>query len=126
MIQKYTKKPVTIEAIQLLDTEKSIAEAVEFVFHVGMETSVVGHHGTIQAVKTEGGFTIPTLEGDMKASFGDFIIKGVKGEFYPCKPDIFYATYNGPVKVLWNHTTGEYDPEYLKQQDSIEKQLNKK
>ena len=34
-----------------------------------------------------------TLEGYMKASFGDYIIKGVKGEFYPCKPDIFQATY---------------------------------
>jgi hypothetical protein len=46
---------------------------------------------------------------------GDFIIRGVKGEFYPCKPDIFYATYDGPIKVLWNHTTGEYDQEYLNQ-----------
>ena len=36
---------------------------------------------------------IPTLEGDMKAVVGDFIIKGVKGEFYPCKPDIFEMTY---------------------------------
>ena len=45
---------------------------------------------------------------------GDFIIKGIKGEFYPCKPDIFYASYNGPTKVLWDHNTGEYDEEYLK------------
>jgi hypothetical protein len=36
---------------------------------------------------------IPTLEGDMNASVGDYIIKGVQGEFYPCKPDIFEATY---------------------------------
>lgn len=36
---------------------------------------------------------IPTLEGDMKASLGDYIIKGVQGEFYPCKPEIFEATY---------------------------------
>lgn len=36
---------------------------------------------------------IPTLEGDMKALPGDYIIKGVKGEFYPCKPDIFELTY---------------------------------
>ena len=36
---------------------------------------------------------IPTLEGDMKAVVGDYIIKGVKGEFYPCKPDIFEMTY---------------------------------
>lgn len=37
--------------------------------------------------------TIKTLEGDMVASIGDYIIKGVKGEFYPCKPDIFKQTY---------------------------------
>ena len=36
---------------------------------------------------------IPTLEGVMRAGFGDYIIRGVKGEFYPCKPDIFLATY---------------------------------
>jgi hypothetical protein len=90
---KFRKKPVEIEAIQLLDTDESIAKAVEFVFHIGMETSVIGHHGTIRAVRMEGGFTIPTLEGDMTASFGDYIIKGVKGEFYPCKPDIFEMTY---------------------------------
>jgi hypothetical protein len=36
---------------------------------------------------------IPTLEGQMEARVGDYIIKGVKGEFYPCKPDIFAATY---------------------------------
>lgn len=36
---------------------------------------------------------IPTLEGDMAANFGDYIIKGVNGEFYPCKPDIFEKTY---------------------------------
>lgn len=37
---------------------------------------------------------IPTLEGDHIANIGDWIIKGVKGEFYPCKPDIFAATYD--------------------------------
>ena len=41
-----------------------------------------------------GGAVIPTLEGVMRASLGDWIIKGVKGEFYPCKPDIFAATYD--------------------------------
>jgi hypothetical protein len=40
-----------------------------------------------------GQFLIQTLEGDMHANPGDWIIKGVKGEFYPCKPDIFAATY---------------------------------
>lgn len=40
-----------------------------------------------------GKITIETLEGDMTASINDWIIKGIKGEFYPCKPDIFEATY---------------------------------
>ena len=39
------------------------------------------------------GMKIPTLEGGMTASMGDYIIKGIQGEFYPCKPDIFEATY---------------------------------
>lgn len=41
----------------------------------------------------DGEITIPTLEGDMKASDGDYIIKGLKGEYYPCKPDIFQMKY---------------------------------
>ena len=41
----------------------------------------------------QGYIEIETLEGIMKANFGDYIIKGIKGEFYPCKPDIFQATY---------------------------------
>ena len=43
--------------------------------------------------KDKGGFYIPTLEGNMKANIGDYIIKGINGEFYPCKPDIFDKTY---------------------------------
>jgi len=42
---------------------------------------------------TEDGIVIPTLEGDMVARYWDYIIKGVNGEFYPCKPDIFDKTY---------------------------------
>lgn len=48
--------------------------------------------------KTSLSIIIPTLEGDMRAEAGDWIIKGVKGEFYPCKPDIFAATYE-PVEI---------------------------
>lgn len=44
-----------------------------------------------------GAFVIPTLEGELYASVNDWIIRGVKGEFYPCKPDIFAATYE-PVE----------------------------
>lgn len=47
----------------------------------------------IEAYKTDKPVIIKTLEGDMKASIGDFIITGVNGEQYPCKPDIFEKTY---------------------------------
>ena len=56
-----------------------------------METSLIGKSATIDDVK--GGFYIPTLEGNMKTNIGDYIIKGINREFYPCKPDIFDKTY---------------------------------
>lgn len=94
---KYRKKQVVIEAVRLEETDESIINAVEFVHNIGMETSVIGMNSVIQMVKTAGGFIIETPEGDMKASFGDYIIKGIKGEFYPCKPDIFEQTYEKVV-----------------------------
>lgn len=93
MIKKYIKKPVIIEAIRLLNNDDSIEACIEWVFNIGMETSTFGKDATIDYVKNKGGFYIPTLEGNMKAKIGDYIIKGVNGEFYPCKPDIFMKTY---------------------------------
>ncbi len=93
MIKKFRKKPVTIEAIRLLNNDDSIEECIEWVFKIGMETSLIGKSATIDDVKDKGGFYIPTLEGNMKANIGDYIIKGINGEFYPCKPDIFDKTY---------------------------------
>jgi hypothetical protein len=78
MIRKYRKKPVEIEAIQY--TEDNYSEIYAF---LGKEDE--GFMGEW--------FKIKTLEGDMIAHVGDYIIKGVKGEFYPCKPDIFELTY---------------------------------
>lgn len=104
MIQKYTKKPVTIEAIQF--KEETIPTIKEW---LGENLVLEPHLSSVHWA-----YYIVTLEGKMLVSLGDFIIKGVKGEFYPCKPDIFYATYDGPVKVLWDHNTGEYDAEYKK------------
>ena len=111
--QKFTKKPVQIEAWQLptwdepnwfdgdaqlvfsvthyVDTCIAIAEWCSGVSHMMVnadefafdEARVPGPH-----------MTIPTLEGEMIASPGDWIIRGVNGEFYPCKPDIFAKTYD--------------------------------
>lgn len=77
-VKSYRKKPVTIQAVQL--TPLNLEEVEEF---VGGDLGV--HH--------MGGVVIATLEGAMHASLGDYIIKGVEGEFYPCKPDIFAKTY---------------------------------
>lgn len=74
---KYRKKPVEIEAVEW--TGDNIDEIDGF---SGQKWNV--DHPFI---------TIPTPEGNMNARVGDYIIKGVNGEFYPCKPDIFAKTY---------------------------------
>jgi hypothetical protein len=77
---KYRKKPVVIEAVQYRPGETD----EELMLHLD---------GCIGWQMEELAIAIPTLEGKMFASVGDWIIKGVQGEFYPCKPDIFEQTY---------------------------------
>jgi hypothetical protein len=77
---KFRKKPVVIDAVQYQG--KNMQEIIDF---VGKDNLV--------AVEIVGCLGIATLEGVMKASIGDWIIKGVNNEFYPCKPDIFVKTY---------------------------------
>lgn len=83
---KFRKLPVVIEAVHL--TRENIVDVMRWV----APTAEVGQaiHVTIDIDK---GLTVSTLEGDMRADFGDWVIKGVQGEFYPCKPDIFAETY---------------------------------
>lgn len=90
---KYRKKPVVIEAIQLTEDNEVIANCIEWVENIDMSTSIIGRNACIGQVIQSGGIVIKTLEGDMKASFGDYIIQGVNGEFYPCKQGIFNKTY---------------------------------
>ena len=80
---QYRKKPVVIEAVQLENLE---------IGHLMFIQVFVGLGNDVFRVESDG-LVIKTLEGEMKASIGDYIIKGVKGEFYPCKPDIFEMTY---------------------------------
>lgn len=93
MIKKYIKKPVQIEAIQL--TKENIVEVFDFLDEANYKETKSAEEleDFNQMMLKQGYIEIETLEGIMKASFGDYIIKGVKGEFYPCKPDIFQATY---------------------------------
>jgi hypothetical protein len=91
---RFTKKPVTIEAIQW--TGRNLREVIAFTD--GPPDTRTTHAGMAWDAYTDlverDGLKIYTLEGKMLASPGDWIIKGVKGEFYPCKPDIFEATYS--------------------------------
>lgn len=93
---KYKTKPVEIEAVEW--TGQNLEEILTFIqdgkpdfSHLpltgGNVRSGVGYS------PVELSIDIPTLEGDMRASKGDYIIKGLKGEFYPCKPDIFKMKY---------------------------------
>jgi len=78
--RKWRKKPVVIEAARW--TGDNWATMLDFVVAGGGD-----------AHTEDDALVISTLEGDMRADPGDWIIKGVQGEFYPCKPDIFEATY---------------------------------
>lgn len=86
MIKQYKKKPVVIEAVQF--TRNNWDELVAFTN--GKATSF--NKSLILDDKYI--CNINTLEGIMVATEGDYIIKGIRGEFYPCKPDIFYKTYD--------------------------------
>ena len=83
---QYRKKPVVIEAEHFDDSY--------------MSADLISNWSNKQVWKNTSGYgeylgslSINTLEGIMTASAGDYIIKGIKGEYYPCKPDIFEATY---------------------------------
>ena len=77
---KYRKKPVVIDAVQWTGDMGLVKK------ELGMEFPTFGEGRS-------GSLRIATLEGDHECRHGDYIIRGVKGEFYPCKPEIFLATY---------------------------------
>ena len=83
MIKKYRKKPIVIEAIQW--TGNNWSEIGSWMNSV--KTNSI-YHTNLNEV------WIDTLEGIMTGGVGDYIIKGIKGEFYPCKADIFEASYD--------------------------------
>jgi hypothetical protein len=90
---KYRKKPVVIDAIQW--TGDNLREVIDFTGkHPRWSEWFASWEDYEERVRKDGGiFKIITLEGTIKASPGDWIIRGVNGEHYPCKPDIFSKTY---------------------------------
>lgn len=95
---KYVKKPIPVECRQLLDDYSVIIDMFEWVTGEDTSTSAVGQDATVKQIRKDGGLKIETKEGTMLASFGDWIICGIHGEFYPCKPDIFEESYQEYVE----------------------------
>lgn len=106
----FTKRPVTIEAFQMIGQAGETMAVAQWIHDNGYpwllgnalepdtlipEGDPDGQPGDsgIYIDPATGQLVIRTLEGDMRVSYGDWVIKGVKGEFYPCKPDIFVETY---------------------------------
>jgi hypothetical protein len=87
---QFRKKPVVIEARQLIDDLRN---------HTEIATWITVNGGDVDVPFAEPCLFIATMEGRMRANIGDWIIRGVKGEFYPCKPDIFEATYEPAAHV---------------------------
>lgn len=91
---KYRKIPVVVDAIKW--TGENQREMFDFLTNYEKTDdymSAFGEHFIIDHNAVKGGLVIKTLEGEHIASIGDYIIRGVAGEFYPCKPEIFEKTY---------------------------------
>ena len=90
-MSKFRKKPVVIEAWEVAallgSTTDALPQPIRDVMGVQIDGVPMFGFG-------DGVIFVQTLEGTMKAELGDWIIRGVAGEFYPCKPDIFAATYD--------------------------------
>lgn len=94
---KYRKKPVVVDAVQWTGANKKEIfnflagnypeEYIEIIFPVVSNNFYIDHQ------EVQVGLVIKTLEGEHCANIGDYIIRGVHGELYPCKPDIFRETY---------------------------------
>lgn len=87
-ITLYRKKPVTVAAAMLAADQSNLDDLVRWIKVGGGKC-----YACYASADSVLGIMVVTLEGSMLVMPGDWIIKGVKGEFYPCKPDIFEATY---------------------------------
>lgn len=102
------KKPVEVEAVLWTGHEDDIAQVFALItdkdgivrWPEGIDSEYVGGPG-LGYIPALGLLDIPTLEGTMTASPGDWIIRGVAGEIYPCKPEIFFETYERADGEAW-------------------------
>lgn len=88
----FRKKPVVIEAVRVTEVIAGLRQALRMPLPDWVTEA--GKNGDISLTLSPTHLMVKTLEGDMAAEEGDWLIKGVKGELYPCKPDIFDLTYD--------------------------------
>lgn len=89
--QRFRKLPIVVEAVQWMG--HNLWEVMAFTKQHAVPDADCLLWSELEELVNEEGLKISTLEGRLNADVGDWIIKGIKGEFYPCKPDVFYATY---------------------------------
>lgn len=99
----FRKKPVIIEAVQYTCTADNLREITDWARNCNSQAVRIDTETRNRSAEHPEGFDYPvlkieTLEGVMQANVGDWIIKGVNGEFYPCKPDIFAKTYDVAIE----------------------------
>lgn len=89
---RYVKRPITVEAVKFEDS----TECFDNLLALGLDPVRIGYDVKPPVLR------IDTLEGEMTAQLGDYIIRGVSSEFYPCKPDIFVKTYEAAGDIKKN------------------------
>lgn len=110
--KKYRKKPVEIEAMQW---DGSLTSAQEVAKWCGGRVEYDPKPSDPSDIYVS--ILIPTLEGTMRATRGDYVIRGVQGEFYPCKPDIFEATYDSTTRMVEVSTYGDRESRFVEVSD---------
>lgn len=101
---KYVKRPVVVEAVKFEDS----TECFDKLQALGLDPVRIGYDVKPPVLR------IDTLEGEMTAQLGDYVIRGVNGEFYPCKPDIFEKTYAKEGSYPTKHLSFGAAFDYLK------------
>ena len=124
---KFRKKPVVVEAFHLVDLSYyTVKEALKFMgcplnTYRGLGEQPIDKY--MRTVWENNGLVIATLGGNCLARVGDYIIKGVKGELYPCQPDIFEQTYEEIDNAEAQEEKKTYLSEYLKEHNCSYKEF---
>lgn len=120
MADLYRKRPVTIEAMRFSGNSIELQDVYAWV------ESGVGRENLRMDFYT-GDLIVRTLEGDMRCAYGDWVIKGIKGEFYPCKNEVFQLTYELVPPEIQDEIPGMIDemrPMYEKPMSKYEEMVN--